>query len=113
MRSVYGELNIMPAAGLRDFYTLICIYKYYSDSLPDCFTGIICERSGVHHHITRMRGNTEVPQLVSSRSSFSLIHRASKLWNKLSINIKEIGSLGQFKYDLRVELLGRHAFETD
>ena len=36
-RSVYRDLNIMPATGLRDFYTLIFINKYYSDSLPDCF----------------------------------------------------------------------------
>ena len=95
MRSVHRDLNIMPAAGLRDFYTLIFIYKYYSNSLPDCFTGIFCERSDVHHHITQIRGNTEVPRLVSSRSSFSLIYTASKLWNKLSIDIKEIGILGQ------------------
>ena len=26
---------------------------------------------------------------------------------------KEIGSFGQFKFDLRVELLGRYTFETD
>ena len=113
LRSMYRDLNIMPAAGLRDFYTLIFIYRYYRGSLPDCFTGIFCERSDVHHHNTRIRGNTEVPRLVSSRSSFSLIYRASKLWNKLSIDIKEIGSLDQFKSDLRVELLGRYAFETD
>ena len=113
LRSVHRDLNIMPAAGLRDFYTLIFIYKYYSDSLPDFFAVIFCESSGLHHHITWMRGNTEVPWLVLSRSSFSLIYRASKLWNKLSIDIKEIGSLGQFKSDLRVELLGRRAFETD
>ena len=103
----------MPAAGLRDFYTLICIYKYYSESLPDCFTEIFCERSDIHHRITQKRGNTEVPRLVSSRSSFSLIYRASKLWNKLSIDIKEIGSFSRFKSDLRVELRGRYTFETD
>ena len=57
----YRDLNIMPAAGLRDFYTLIFIYKYYRESLPDCFTGIFYERSDAPHHITRIRGNTEVP----------------------------------------------------
>jgi len=103
----------MRAAGLRDFYALIFIYKYYSENLPDCFTGIFCERFNVHHHFTRIRGNTEVPRLVSSRSSFSLIYRASKLWNKLNIDIKEIGSFDQFKSDLRVELLSRYTFETD
>ena len=46
-------------------------------------------------------------------SSFSLIYRASKLWNKLSIDIKEVGSFGQFKSDLRMKLLGRYTFETD
>ena len=110
---MHRDLNKMPTAGLRDFYTLIFIYKYYSESLPDCLIGIFCEKSDVHHHINKIRGNTEVPQLVSSRSSFSLIDRASILRNKLIIDIKEIGSFGQFKSDLRVELLGRYTFETD
>ena len=69
---MYRDLNIMPSAGLREIYTLIFIYKYYSDSLPDCFTGIFCERSDVQHNVTRIRGYTEILRLVSSRSSFSL-----------------------------------------
>ena len=110
---MYRDLNIMPAAGLCDFYMLIFIYKYYSESLPDCFTGTFCERSDVHQHVTRIQGNPEVPRLVSSRSSFSLIYKDSKLWNKLSIDIQENGSFGQFKSDLRLELLGWYTFETD
>ena len=39
----------------------------------------------------RMQGNIEVPRLSSSRSAFSLVHRASKLWNKLSKDIKDNG----------------------
>ena len=84
MRSVYSEINIMPAVRLRDFHTLIFIYKYHNEGLPDCFAGIFYERPNVDEHDTRMRGNIQVSRLASSRSSFSLVYRASKLWNKLS-----------------------------
>ena len=103
----------MPAAGLHDVYTLIFVYKYQTEGLPDCFAGIFCENSDVHQHDTQMRENSEVPRLASSRSSFSLVYRAYKLWNKLSKDIKENGNFNRFKSDLRVELLGRYAFETD
>jgi len=46
-------------------------------------------------------------------ASFSLIYRASKLWNKLNIDTKEIRAFGQFKSDFLVELLGRYTFKTD
>jgi len=113
MRSVYRELNITTAAGLRNFYTLILYISIRLKAFLDCFKGIFCERSDIHHHVTRIPRNTEVPRLVSSRSSFSLSYRASKLWNKLNIDIKQIGCFGQFKSDLRVELLGKYTFETD
>ena len=54
-----------------------------------------------------MRGNVEVPILASSRYSFSLVYRASKLRNKLSKDTKDHGNFNQFKSDSRVELLGR------
>jgi len=101
----------MPAAGLRDFYTLIFfIYKYYSESLPDCFEGIFCERSDFHQHDTRARGDIEIPCLVSNRSSF-LLFIVSKLWNKLSTGTKELNNFNQFKSKLRLELLGKYTFE--
>ena len=62
---------------------------------------------------TRKQRNIEAPRLASSRSSFSLVHRGSKLWNKLSKDIKDNGNFNQFNSDLRVELLDMHAFETD
>ena len=100
MRLVYSEINIVPATGLRDFYTLIFVYKCHNEGLPDCCSRIFCERSDVHQHNTRMWGNIEVPRLASSRSSLSLVYRASKLWNKLSKDIKDNGNFDQFKSDL-------------
>ena len=79
VRSMYSIINIMPAAGLRDFYTLIL-----------CFTGICRERSNVHCHGTRTSGDIEVPRLVASRTAFSIIYRGAKLWNKLVPGTKEL-----------------------
>ena len=79
MRLVYSEINIMPAAGLHDFILWFFIYKKHNEDLPDCFAGIFCERSDAHQHHTWMQGNIEVSRLASSRSSFSLVYRASKL----------------------------------
>ena len=112
VRSVYSIINIMPAAGLRDFYTLVFMYKYCYGCLPDCFTGIFRERSNVHCHGTRTSGDIEVPCLVSSRTAFSVIYRGAKLWNKLVPSTKEL-PISQFKSELRVGLLGKYTFETD
>ena len=92
---------------------MIFIYKYHNEGLPDCFAGVFCERPDVHQHNTWMQGNIEVPRLASSRSSFSLVYRASKFWNKLNKDIKDYGNFNQFKSNLHLELLGRYTFETD
>ena len=84
-----------------------------SSTIPDCFEGIFSERSDVQQHNTQMQGNIEVPRLASSRSSFSLVYRASKLWNKLGQDIKDNGKFNQFKSDLLAELLSRYAFKKD
>ncbi|XP_065572622.1 uncharacterized protein LOC136034981 [Artemia franciscana] len=112
MRAVYREINIIPAAGLRDFYALVFIYKYYNRYLPDCFEGIFCKTSDVHQHDTQARGDIEIPRSVSNRSSVSIIYRASKLWNKLSTGANELDNFNQFKSELRLELLDKYTFET-
>ena len=43
---------------------------------------------------------------------FLSFNKASKLWNKLSTGAKEFDCFNQFKYDLRLKLLGRYTFET-
>ena len=93
MRAVYREINIIPAAGLRDFYVLVFIYKYYNRYLPGCFEGIFCETSDVHQHDTQARGGIEIPRSVSNRSSVSIIYRVSKLWNKLSTGANKLDNL--------------------
>jgi len=60
-----------------------------------------------------MQGNIEVPRFASNKCSFSLVYRASKLLSKVSKDIKDNGNFNPFKSDLRAELLGRYAFETD
>ena len=77
--SMYSIINIMPAAGLRDFHTLVFMYKHYYGCITDCFTGKFRERSKVHCHGTRTNGNIEVHRLVSSRTAFSVIYRGAKL----------------------------------
>ena len=51
----------MPAAGLRDFYTFVFMYKYCYGCLSDCFT-----------------------RLVSSRTAFSVIYRGLSCGMSLS-----------------------------
>ena len=108
---MYSIINIMPAAGLRDFHTLVFMYKHYYGCLPDCFTGKFRERSKVHCHGTRTNGNIEVHRLVLSRTAFSVIYRGAKLWNKLFQSTKEL-PISQFKAELHAGLLGKYTFET-
>ena len=101
VRSMYSMINIMPAARLRDFYTLVFMYKYHYGCVPECFTGIFRDRSNIHDHRTRTSGDIEVPHLVSRRTAFSIIYRGAKLWNKLVPSIKEL-PINQFNAVLRV-----------
>jgi len=87
---MYSIINIMPAAGLRDFYTLVFMYKYYYGCLRDCFTGIFRERFNVHSQENRTSDDTEVSHLCSNRTTFSVIYRGAKLWNKLVPSTKEL-----------------------
>ena len=112
VKSMYSIVNMTPAAGLRDFYTLVFMYKYCYVCLPDCFTGTFRKRSNVHFHGTRTSGDIEVPRLVSSRAAFSVISRGTKLRNTLVPSTKKL-PISQFKSDVRVGLLGKHTFETD
>ena len=112
VRSIYSIINIMSAARLRDFYTLIFMYKCYYGCVPECFVGIFRERSNVHGQKTRTSGDIEVPRLVSSRTAFSVIYRGAKLWNKLVPSTKEL-PINQFKTELRVWLLDKYTFEID
>jgi len=109
---MYNIINIIPAAGLRDFYTLFFMYKYCYECLPDCFIGIFQGRSNVHCHETQTNEDIEVPRLVSSRTAFPVIYRGAKLWNKLVPSAKEL-PISRFKSELRVGLLGKYTFETD
>ena len=109
---MYSMINIMPAAGLHDFYILVFMYKYYYGCVPECFTGIFRETSNVHSHRTRTSGDIEVPCLLSSGTAFSAIYIGAKLWNKLVPSTKEL-PINQFKTKLRVGLLDRYTFETD
>ena len=110
--SIYSIINIMPAAGLRDFYTLIFMCKCYYGCVTDCFVGIFRERSNVHGHRARTRGDIEFPRLFSSRTAFSVSYRGAKLWNKLVPSTKEL-LINQFKTELRVWLLNKYTFEID
>ena len=112
VRSMYSVINIMPAAGLCDFYTLVFMYKYYYGSVLEYFTGIFRDRSNIHGHRTWTSGDIEIPRLVSSRTAFSVIYRGAKLCYKLVPSTKEL-PMNQFKTVLRVGLLGRYTFEID
>lgn len=110
VRATYIDVKVLPAAGLRDFYSLQFMFKYNNELLPSCFSGMLKARSSIHDHETRQRENLHAPLVVSARSTFSPIYRGLKLWNGVNKELREIGDLKEFKNKIKGMLYEKYDF---
>ena len=101
VRLEYRRQKILPAAGLRDFYHQLFMFKYNNNNLPLCFSGMFKVRSDCHNYNTRTSKALSAPIAITTRSKFSFIYRGIKLWNSNDKTINDTTSFEEFRNKVR------------
>ena len=92
-----SELRILPASKLRELYTLLFIFRLHQCTNLSCFDSLVNLRSMIHNYDTRSSGEINIPLIVSTRLTFSVLHRGIRSWNNLGQTFKNYSDFSFFQ----------------
>ena len=110
VRNVYKRIRIIPASGLWELYILLFIFRLivsglierlYQGTNLSCFDSLVNLRSMIHNYDARSSGEIRIPLTVSTRSTFSLLHRGIRSYNNLDQSLKNYGDISFFKSEIK------------
>jgi hypothetical protein len=98
-QGLYDETAWEPLANRREFHRLVLMFKIVNGKAPkylcDLVPNLVQDRTG---YMLRNRGNIDEPLARLNLHSNSFIPKVTKLWNVLSIQVKNLPSVAAFKY---------------
>jgi len=101
----FKSSNILKLNDLYAYHIATYAHKtIYSNHDQVLLTELI-HHSDIHSHYTRYREEFRLPQFKKSKTQLSLLYSSIKIWNSLSIDLKNITSINSFKRQYKSQLL--------
>ena len=91
------ELEWLPVNDQLRYRDLLMMFKCLNDMAPGYLSTKFCTRSSIHDRETRNRNDLDIPIFKTSSGQRTFKFRATKLWNDLDSNFKNISSYNIFK----------------
>ena len=100
---LYNKYNVLPICKLHQFQLLCLVHKsvYHSSRLPVVFNNYFTANYSIHDYNTRFKNNLYVSCVQSESGKKAVKFKASQLWNKLPVCVKQIVSIPIFKRELK------------
>jgi len=106
---LYKTYSTLPVHLLHNFQILIFMHKYvyHREQLPSVFSSYFEENTLIHHHNTgtREKHQFHISSVSSEYGKRTIKYKGIKLWNNLSVDIKETKSLQSFKHKIQEFIL--------
>ena len=96
--------NGLTAESLIRFDHSVMTYKILSELRPESLWDKCQYRSMYSDYETRNSKDLQVPRLITEHAKKGFYYSASKIWNDIPANIREIQTLGCFKKQLKAHL---------
>ena len=97
-------LDWMPVDYMLQYKDAVMTFKCLNDLAPSYLARRFISRSQTHDRDTRCKGELQIPFYRTATGQRSFIYRATKLWNELEDDIKNISNIETFKILIRKKL---------
>ena len=102
-KPLFKKYNVLNIFDMYSKEVAIFMFKYKNSMLPRSFDGYFTTNQDIHSYNTRNKGDFNIPK--RKRKLDSVFTCGQKLWNDLSINLKQAKSLSQFKRTFKYQVL--------
>jgi hypothetical protein len=106
---LYRSLNILPIPLLHEMSLLVFVFKFHHQRslMPDIFHSYFEFNNQIHSYNTRCNSQIHLDNVSSNFGQRMTAHRACKMWNSLSDELKTYMSISSFKKTLKTFMYDR------
>jgi hypothetical protein len=101
-------LRIMRLPELYTYSTMLFMYKYMHNMMPESLEYLFQKNNDVHDHNTRGASNLRVRKIRTQMAEKFITSSGVRLWNTLSRKIDPTLKIGNFKYCLTTLLIAEY-----
>ena len=99
------QLKLLPVSDTFYLRDAVTMFKCMNSLAPSYLISMFVKRSSIHTYNTRHCNQLQIPKYRKSICQQSFLYRATKIWNSLSGEHREIKSLKVFKNSVKRMLL--------
>ena len=107
---IFKDLKLLKLSDIFELRLLTIVFESVNKTSPDCFHNFFLFNSSVHQYSTRQasHGDLYLTQKNSLQYGLkSLRYLGAKLWNTLSVELRNAPSKLSFKRNLKIYLLNK------
>ena len=101
-------LCIMRLPELYSYSTMIFMYKYMHNMMPQSLENLFQKNKDIHNHYTRGASKLRVPKIRTQMAEKFITSTGVKLWNTLTLKIDPTLKIGNFKHRLTTLLISEY-----
>ena len=109
--SLFVKTKILPVQELITLHTLLFMYNFHKQNVPQIFKNMFTYNSSVHSHNTRQRCLLHQGPIRTTHALNSFYNVAVNKWNNLHENIRSCTTLSKFKVLCKQELFKSYVNE--
>ena len=110
------SLNLLQFCDIIHVEIISFVYQWYLKLTPSCIADYFKQISSVHPYYTRQSNNEHlfVNQVKTSQHGLrSFCFSGAKLWNSLSLDVKQIPPFSRFRQKIKNSMTDRYDKDTD